>query len=463
MKKFILLLAFFSFLIAEDMGGDDFDSIMDEEFKDAPVIQKKKDDLHLSFNGFFKVRGYSFLYKTHYKNRNNDLMYADSILELTGKAKKGKFLGSSTIFLMGGTDYTTYNYHRFLQEFRDINKKVPIGGIKELYILYSSDNYDVLVGKKVFKVGISTLYSPSDIYNITLAPDPLDPYTIGTWLTKFSYYKGDSEYSIVFFPFISNSKTFSEKSRWAGNDDENNVNKGDFIIPSGSEVIQDRENKVRVLLRFKTNAIIFNRGVDYMIDLGYGPSLYSILEYTDKPNVYLETKPEVAYVSTGFSTTYKKLEVHAEAYYQYSINSYDDDFISAVGGASYNLDNWIDKLGFSEVKMILEYVREIKTRSAKNKKTFETSERERAPKNDILIKLDGKISDKMSLSYFANFRLELKGQKDSGRYQKVSFNYKIKDGLNSDIFVETFNGDVNSYYGKWRKNDRIGVDLKYSF
>jgi len=200
-----------------------------------------------------------------------------------------------------------------------------------------------------------------------------------------------------------------------------------------------------------------------MIDFGYGPSLYSVLEYTDKKNVYLETKPEVTYVSTGFSTTYKKFEVHAEAYYQHAISYYDDDFISAVGGASYNLDQWVDKIGFNEVKMVVEYVREIVTHTADNTKTFKSSKDERAPKNDILIKVDGEINDKLSLSYFGNFRLALNQQKDSGRYQKVSVNYKIKDGLNSDLFVETFNGDVNSYYGKWRKNDRIGVDLKYSF
>jgi len=210
MKKYLLALSLISSLFAGDT--DDFDSIMDDEFKDSkPIVEKKSNDIKLDFSGFLKVRGYSFFNKTHYKNRNNDLAYSDGVLEISGKAKKGKFLGSASIFGIIGTDYTTYDYKKVFQEFRDINKKVPIGGIKELYVLYSADKYDVLAGKKVFKVGISTLYSPSDVYNITLSPDPLDPYTIGTWMGKFSYYPGESEYTIAIFPYISNSKTFSEK------------------------------------------------------------------------------------------------------------------------------------------------------------------------------------------------------------------------------------------------------------
>ena len=464
MKKILFLMGACACLFAQE--ADDFDDIMSGEFSDTkPIVQKKSNANHINvdFSGVLKLRTYSFVQNTDYKNRNNDKSYADGLLEVTSKAKKDKFIGSATAFGIIGTDYTTYDYGKVLEEFRDTNKKVPVAGLKELYLLYSADNYDLLFGKKVFKVGISTLYSPSNVYNVTLSPDPLDPYTIGTWLGKASYYQDNTEYSFVVFPCISNSKTFSEKSRWAGNDDKSSQNEGSFIIPASYQVVEDKENKVRFLARLKSNAVLFNRGVDYMLDVGYGPSLYDILEKTDKQNVYLKTKPEMVYTSGGFSTTYEKFEFHGEVYYQHSIDALDDDFISAVGGASYNLDKWVDKVGFNEVKMIVEYVREIITHDASNDKTYESSRKERAPKNDILVKVDGEISDKLSLTYFGNFRLELNQQKDSGRYQKFSVNYKIKDGLNSDLFVETFNGDENSYYGKWKKNDRIGLDLKYSF
>ena len=466
MKKinYLLLVLFATNIYASDV--DDFDILMSNEFgKTKSIVQKipKKKSYSISYNGLVKTRGYYFFKNTHYKDRNNHKAYLDMVAEIGSKLKKDKWLFSGTIFAMRGTDYTTYDYKKLLKEFRDTNLKVPVGGIKELYVLYSGNNYDILAGKKIFNVGISILYSPSNVYNMVLSPDPLNPYTVGTWITKFSYYKNNSEYTVAFFPFISNSKTFSPKSRWGGRENSSSENYNNFSIPKGSKVDEDKENKVRVLLRTKSNIVLFNRGVDYILDLGYGPSLYTILENTKKPNEFLETRPESWYVSTGFSTTYKKFEFHSEVYYQYVLNSLDDNFISAVIGSSYNLDYWVNKIGLNEVKIILEYTKEFVTQKADNPKTYRSSNNERAPKNDILYKIDGKINDKTFISYSGDFRLEIKNQKDSGKYQKVSFHYKWNDNLDSDVFLEIFDGDKNSYYGRWKDNNRIGVDLKYSF
>jgi len=462
MKKVVLSVVLLSsFVFGEDMDNiDDFDSAFDDV---VVPVKKEKKSYSFSLNGSLKLRGYGFIKPTDYEGINNSRAQMDSILELNSKLKKDNYLFNLSIFGMIGTEHNSYNYKEIMHEFRDINKEVPMGGIRESYLLRTSDNYDIVVGKKIFKTGISTLYSPSDVYNVTLSPDPLDPYTTGTWLTDFEYYLNSASYGIVFFPFISNSKTFSSKSRWSGNDSETSNNTNNFIVPEGTTIIQDRENKVRALFRFKNNTILFKHGIDWMIDVGYGPSLYSVLEYTNKSATYLETRPEAWYVDFGFSTTYKKLEVHSEVYYQNAFSDRDDDFISAVGGATYTLDQWIDKIGLDKVNMTVEYVKEIVVDSYDSNKTFRSSEKERAPKNDILIKADAEINDKWSLNYFANFRLSIKQNRDSGRYQKFGTTYKISDGFVGELFVEVFNGDVNSYYGKWRDNDRIGIQTKYSF
>jgi len=438
--------------------SDDFDSEFDEGFKKKP-----KKSYSVSIDGSLKIRGYSFLKHTHYENRNNATTQMDSVFELNSKIKKDRYIVSGSIFSMIGTEHNTYNYNKLFDEFRDTNKEVPIAGIKELYGIYGADNYDIILGKKIFKSGISTLYSPSDVYNIKISPDPLDPYTIGVWLADFEYYKDNDTFGIVFFPVISNSKTFSPKSRWSGNDDSLIKNTDNFIIPQKATIIQDNENAVRTLLKYKGTKTLFDRGIDVMFNVGYGPSLYTVLEYTNEENTYLETHPKAWYISTGFSTTYEKFEVHAEAYYQHVISSKDDDFISAVGGATYTLDEWIDKIGINKVTMTVEYVKEIKTKSYDDKKTYRSSERERAPKNDILIKADAEINHKLSINYLGNFRLEINQNKDGGRYQKIGTTYTIKDGLVSELFVEVFNGQDNSYYGKWTDNDRVGLQLKYSF
>jgi len=479
MKKISLLV---SILLISNLYADDFDDDFDSEFGNTKKVEvnqsnddfddefsdfnskPKKKNYTLTFSGSLKIRGYGFIEDKNYPYKNNARFQSDNLLELNSKFKKGEYILSGSIFGLVGTEHNTYNYGKVLEEPRDLNKEIPIAGIKELYGIRSSDNYDIIVGKKVFKTGISTLYSPSDVYNVKLSPDPLDPYTVGTWLTDFEYYKDSASYGIVFFPYISNSKTFSPKSRWSGNADDENNNINSFIIPKGIKVIQDKENKVRVLLKYKNTTEVLNRGIDVMLNVGYGPSLYTILQKTDKKDTYLvETRPEAWYVSSGFSTTYKKLEAHAEIYYQNVIASRDDNFISAVGGFTYTLDKFVNKVGFDKIDMTVEYVKEIVTNYYDNKETYRSSQKERAPKNDILVNINAEINNKWSLIYFGNFRLEINQNKDAGRYQKFGTKYTIKDGLVGGLYVETFNGQDNSYYGRWKDNDRVIAELKYSF
>jgi len=120
-------------------------------------------------------------------------------------------------------------------------------------------------------------------------------------------------------------------------------------------------------------------------------------------------------------------------------------------------------VGLNKVTMTVEYVKEIVTNEYDNKNTYRSSSKERAPKNDVLIKADAEINHKWSINYFANFRLEIDQNKDSGRYQKLGTTYTLRDGLVTEFFVEIFNGDDNSYYGRWQDNDRVGAQVKYSF
>ncbi len=462
MKKTLLALCCVSSLV---FGTDDMDSLFDESFEDTEFLveepKKEKKSYNLTFNGFIKVRGYGFVNPTDVENQDTNLYHSDTILELNTKFKKDSYIVSGSVFGLIGTDSDTYEYDKLLNEPRDNDKKMVVAGIKELYAIKSADNYDIVAGKKMFNPGISTLYSPSDVYNTKLSPDPLDPYTIGTLLVKTEYYLDNSSYALVLFPYISTSKTASMKTRWGGDGEDVVVNS--FTVDDAAKVTKDEENKVRALFTSKFNTILYNQGIDLLFSVGYGPSIYSVLEYTNTPNLYLETNPKAMYIDTGFSTTYKKFELHAEVYYQSVFKDKDDDFISAVGGVTYTLDKFVDKVGFKKIDMTVEYVKETITNHYDKELTYRSSEKTRAPKNDVLINMMAQINDKWNLTYFGNFRLEVEQEKDSGRYQKIASTYKSANGINTTLFVELFNGDVNSYYGKWRNNDRVGIDLKYSF
>jgi hypothetical protein len=451
MKKKLILL-FTTLLFA----NDNLDEFTDFDTEFTPT--KKEEVKHLTVNGNVKFRYYHFIKHTHYKAITNRQEFIDVLAEINLKYNKNDDSLNSNLFFMGGNFSDTYRKSgMLLNEFRDMEKRVPMLGIKEAYYLHNFADSDIVIGKMLYANSASMIYSPSDIYNQSLIPDPLDPYKLGSWLTKWDYYVDDARYSIVLFPFISPAKPTSPKTRWSG--DETHKTTGNFNNVSASEIELDRNNKVRGVLGYRNSV----NGYDITANLGAGSSLYSVLLKTNKPHKYKEYYPRDIWASIGISTTYKKLELHSEAYYQAVESNEDDDFISAVVGGKYTLSRWVDKIKLKQIDIIVEYTKEFIVNEMHNDLVYKSSRDSRAFKNDILLKIDGEINYKWSLNYFANFRLSTDQRKNSGRYQKIGTTYKPKDAMEIALFVELFNGEEDSYYGKWKNNDRIITQLKYSF
>ena len=472
MKKLLILIFILSSVYANDNNQtnteDDFDTLFKKTFQKKHKHKKKHKKKHkhnytkkyfISTSRNIKLRSYYFFKKTNYQYRTNEQLYSDFLIEINSKIRSENYITSLSIFGMLGTDDNTYSYEKImLNEFRDTDNDIPILGIKEFYMIKTNNNHDFIIGKKIFKPGLSTIYSPANIYDTVIAPDPLDPYTIGVWLTKFNYYiNNNSSYSIIFMPFISKAKTASVLSRWSGNYYQNNYY--DSFDDVNGTVKEDTNNHIRIALQYK-NSI---HNVDTSFIVGYGPSLYKILEYTATKDTYLLTSPSVVYISTGFSTTYNQFEFHGEAYYQNTLNGEDDNFISSVIGTTYTLDKWIDNININKIITTIEFTKIFVTKKYNSDKTYKSSEEIREPKKDILVKINAQINYKLAIKYLADFRLSIGNNKDGGYYQKIGTSYMFKDNLKGDVYLEFFNGEENSFYKKWSDNNRIIFQLEYSF
>ena len=459
MKKIFLYLILTFFILNKLYAIDTFDAEFDSAFKtEKKEYTKKNKKYFISVNRNLKFRTYFFFKKTHYKYRLNSQLYNDLLVELNTKIRKDNHITSMTLFALAGTDDKTYSYEKImLNEFRDTDDAMPIVGIKELYMLTTHEKYDITIGKKIFNPGLSTIYSPANIYDDVLAPDPLDPYTLGVWLTQINYYiNSNSNYNFIFIPFISKPKISSPQSRWSGNYYPTNYE--NYDEDNNSSIKEDKTNHVRALIQYK-NTI---QNVDTSIIIGYGTSIYKILEYTSIKDKYLLTNPSVIYISSGFSTTYEQFELHGEAYYQYVLNGEDDNIISAVIGSTYTLDKWVNNINLEKIISTIEFTKIIVTKDFTSNKTYKSSKNTREPKKDILIKIDAKINYKLSIKYLADFRLSTNNN-DSGYYQKIGSSYKFKPNLNGSVYFEFFNGEKDSFYRKWADNNRIIFQLQYSF
>jgi hypothetical protein len=463
----------------------------DEEFQQSVDTNKT-----FSINGKFKLRYYHFYRNTEIDNFKDRKNFIDALLEVKNSYHKDIYSFNSTLFFMRGNFSDTYKTRGvFLEEFRDMQRKVPIIGIKEAYFLQNKDNYDFIIGKRIYVNSSSMIYSPSDIFNLNISPDPLELYKVGSWQVRCDYFKDNATYTFVFFPFYEHSKTVSDKTRWGGNNNVNtstnntqgnnsNINSSTFntnvntnlfvLLPSyiatsiapvlnsiqAKSLISENRNKLRAVFGYRNSV----NGYDITSNMGIGVSPYPIIKYTSTPGVYQISYPPTAFLSYGVSTTVNKLELHSEAYYQNVYDNQDDDYISLVIGGKYTFTNGVEKLKLQQLDMILEYAKEIFIDGEHNYKVLTSSRNYRLFKNDVLLKLTGKINEKWNVNYFTNFRLFYhSGDKTGGSYQKLGTTYKPKDGMKLSLYLELFNGQENNIYGQWKRNDRVISQITYNF
>lgn len=466
----------------------------DEEFPQSVDTNKT-----FSINGKFKLRYYHFYRNTEIDNFKDRKNFIDALLEVKNSYHKDIYSFNSTLFFMRGNFSDTYKTRGvFLEEFRDMQRKVPIIGIKEAYFLQNKDNYDFIIGKRIYVNSSSMLYSPSDIFNLNISPDPLEAYKVGSWQVRYDYFKDNATYTFVFFPFYEHSKTVSDKTRWGNNSNNNNNDNSDYcdklcnnsnnsinsnycnelcsLTSSDSDsdkslnsalndiqaksLISENRNKLRAVFGYRNSV----NGYDITSNMGIGVSPYPIIKYTSTPGVYQISYPPTAFLSYGVSTTVNKLELHSEAYYQNVYDNQDDDYISLVIGGKYTFTNGVEKLKLQQLDMILEYAKEIFIDGEHNYKVLTSSRNYRLFKNDVLLKLTGKINEKWNVNYFTNFRLFYhSGDKTGGSYQKLGTTYKPKDGMKLSLYLELFNGQENNIYGQWKRNDRVISQITYNF
>ena len=330
--------------------------------------------------------------------------------------------------------------------------------INEIYGTFNQEKYDLVVGKKIFSNGISTLHSPSDRFKPQDASDPLDVKDFGVWHARGDYYLDDYTITAAIFPIYESGKQPNDRSRWSGSSQDKDNR--DYEHSDETDVIEaypgiETEN-IGYLARAKTTL----RGWDLFFSASHGLNPYSVIkeETRDGEIVQVKTSIKVGNYAAGFSTTYKKWEFHGELLYNHSYDGKDDNYFSGVAGFTYTIDDWAKKLFLEKIDVTIEYAREEVSCEQFADKYTNSSRGTRLGKNDLFTRIKFKANEDLSFQYISNFEFD-----EDGRYNHVESEYRIKSGLTWLVALEFFNGSDDSYYGRWRKNDRIITSLKYEF
>jgi hypothetical protein len=167
-----------------------------------------------------------------------------------------------------------------------------------------------------------------------------------------------------------------------------------------------------------------------------------------------------------FSTTYRKFEFHGEGAFRFVERDGRDDRFQWIVGLNYTWDEL--ELGWLEqILLILEYAREEINTSRPNSPILE---RVGFSGFEIFLLKDAfrdALAGRIQFKFNEETQFKLSGTIDFSRtpsyYLQLKLEHKVTDAFHIETGLDFFGGNLDTFWGRWRDNDRFFLFLKYFF
>lgn len=447
----------FAGIFSNDMSTSSVENIFTKTASSTEEKEVKKVDQVIKSHISLKFYSKSTLYFQKPDDQKGDVddqfLHQDIKLSLTDTHKIDHFSSINyNLVLEASNRKGLYNDFKFPQNMQSSQRDYFY--INELYYLHSSDNYDIQIGKKILKLGKGIVYSPTDSITATDVSVPTSPVYLGNYIISFDYYKNDWTYSLIYFPVITPNKSASQNSRFTLLYNDINFNlkqelKGDESIFKRPILLKASGTKFETDWMFTFyNGANPTPAIRNDISLNGNTPTFSLVQ---------EFVP-ITFVSTGFSTLFKSLELHGEILLQHAKEGRDDSFIAQMLGTRYTMDSWPKIIGIDNIDFILEYGKET-LKEAQTKPFYATSSLQtRIYQNSFTGSVIFNFSQRSSINY--DFHMDYH---NNGSATVLSYNYASINKGQFRIKAEIYEGDSDSIFGIWDKNDNIAFEYTYTF
>ena len=406
-----------------------FWSQFDDDFPNDDVV----DDSKSAFLGRLKVESSAVL---------NDRWSFNASLLLQGSTYEDDLRG---VFARPGTN----------------ERKGRILELKEAYLTFEEDEYDISLGKSLNAVGLSELFSPANRFGLVDAIHPMYLEELGLWKATFNYYVEDDSMSYSLMPFHERSPRPDGRSRWLGSSGDSTFFELDpelGIDPEGNPQLED-EFRSSTDLESWGHLLQYNavrEGFDYFGLVHYGPTLYSVVK--KEGGIDKKYNPLAVTLAAGLAKTVEEWKLYAEAAYQNTLKSEDEDFVKYVLGVSYRETEFAEKVGLEEISPIIEYAGEIVTNPQLADNFTVNSKKSRPGRNTLFLRVDFRRNDKWTGVFAVAHNIPTRDNFLTGLIQ-----YSYIDNLKFNLERRMFSGRDDTQFGRWEANDYIGLNTEYKF
>jgi len=340
-------------------------------------------------------------------------------------------------------------------------RKGRILELKEAYLTFEEDEYDISLGKSLNAVGLSELFSPANRFGLVDAIHPMYLEELGLWKATFNYYVEDDSISYSLMPFHERSPRPDGRSRWLGSSGDSTFFELDpelGIDPEGNPQLED-EFRSSTDLESWGHLLQYNavrEGFDYFGLFHYGPTLYSVVK--KEGGIDKKYNPLAVTLAAGLAKTVEEWKLYTEAAYQNTLKSEDEDFVKYVLGVSYRETEFAEKVGLEEISPIIEYAGEIVTNPQQADNFTVNSKKSRPGRNTLFLRVDFRRNDKWTGVFAVAHNIPTRDNFLTGLIQ-----YSYSDNLKFNLERRMFSGRDDTQFGRWEANDYIGLNTEYKF
>lgn len=447
-----------------DLGGDPFadleaDAAAEAAKEEASTLGKLSENLggkaYLQYTGYFNDREKK-------RGGDNKSDFWNTALDLETWTSGENWRVDISAWTQAGNQAKTFSGSSpddggILRDMDELEHRHFV--LNELYWTQSFESWDLTLGKKIAKNGLSTLYSPADVLRPVAGFDPLNVRDLGVWQAWADIFKGDYTWTLAVLPVYQPDKVPHPSSRWV------NVNAGGAQPANNYPDIGPKD--FGWFGRVKT----VRSGWDLFASLYAGPGRqYVLKQAAPLPARPERNVPDVINPALGYSTTRGRWEFHGEVVHTNALRGQDQDYFTFVQGTTLTIDgDYVTHRGLEQILATVEVAWEARTGDQTASHFITTSDSMRTGQSDLITRLQFKVNDEFSMEYSGHYIFQKWGYAN-----RFGSKWEILNNLTWNNGFEFFGGtaghgpaaglnNLGVNYGGWTRNNRFISALEYKF
>jgi hypothetical protein len=400
---------------------------------------------------------------TSFETTANDrhLVVDEGIVQLEWARKLGAWGATKLVVEFRDDDF---GYNRGLHfQIPETSQRRSYLGVREATFSARRGPLEVTLGKQIYAWGTADAFNPTDNLNPYDYLDILDNEKLGVWSASARLSLGRSSLVFAVVPFFTPSRLPLPRSRWTPP-----VPTG-FVAVADDPVQPDQDiGATQYAARLRTTVAGWDVSVSYYDGFDHTLS-FRQSAFQVAPGVFIPrltpVYSRVKVPGLDFSTTFGKLEVHGEGAFRLIESNGRDHRFQGIAGVNYTQDvglRWLDQMIF-----VVEYGRETVLRRIRHSGVIE---KDKSPLVGDLLANSGfrdAIVGRIQAKLTEDTSLKLSGIADlavtPSYYVQFKGNHRITDAVHVEAGLDFLTGKPDTFWGRWRNNDRFFLVLRYLF